>query len=587
MEADKVRDRTRDGYYAFQDYAVSHWYDHMASAIETSHEESTDIHERLNCQLKLFVEDYGIPEKRDLCLQDTEPTNMAEIFRRIPQDGRARNQWFDLEWRTSYIRSTIESFGDEASPNYADRDLLWQFYGKRLFKCSRTECNHFTTGFDSKRLRDEHLNRHIRPFICVEQHCPFQALGFGTEAELEAHLTHHHAGNDADRLLFPQPPRRKADDIHKASVRGDIAAVQGFLEAGVDVNATSRRKGGQTPLFLAARGSHLKVCEKLVESGADVNFRGPIGSEQSTALHAAVSSGNPDLIHYFLSRNDILVNQKDKDGRNVLHIAVQARSEAAVRLLLTVDELDLDTWDSSEQTPLHCAVNNGHEAVIKLFLTADKLNQDMWDSFGHTLLYAAAERGHIRVVKLLLATGKVDPDMKDGSGRTPLHAAASNGHEAVVKFLLATGKVDPDMKDGSGRTPLRAAASNGHEAVVKFLLATGKVDPYMKDGSGRTPLHAAASNGREAVVKFLLDTGKVNPDSRTDLKWTPLHEAAMYGHEAVVKLLLMTCEVDPKDNIGETPLDKAEKRRKEAVAKLLLEAGAQRGKSSYNTVLHD
>ena len=558
LQIDKQKEHIRAGYYAFQDYAVSHWYDHMTSSFKTSPEVSTDIRKQITTQLKLFLEHYGIPEKREFGIRDGEFINIAEMLRCIPQDVRDWSQWFDLEWRTSCIRSVIESLGDEESLDDANRDLKKQIYGTQLFKCSRIECNHFTTGFDSRNLRDEHLNRHNRPFICVEQHCPFQALGFETEAQLESHLARNHAGDDADKFLFPQPPRRKDDTIHKASARGDIVAVRSFLDSGVNPNTTSRLQGGETPLFLATRNSHLKICKMLVESGAEVNFKGPRGSNQSTVLHAAVSRGDAEMVHYFLSLSNILPDQLNKDSQTPLQIAVETKSEAVLQLLLATSKVNTDIRDKYGRTALSRAAEVGAETVVKMFLATGKVDPDAKDQDGRTPLSWAAKKGGEAVIALLLATGKVDPHTEDSGGRTPLGRAAGEGAEVVVKMLLA-GKVDPDSKDRYGQTPLSIAAENGRETVVEVLLATSKVDPDAKDQFGRTPLSFAAENGGEPMIALLPAVGKVDPDRKDDEGRTPPSRGAEKGAEAVIKMLLATGKVDPdaRNNRGLTPRDMA------------------------------
>jgi ankyrin repeat protein len=518
MQGDELKECIREGYYAFQDYAVSYWFDHMRSSIEASLEDPVDIHEHLARQLELFLEDYGIPDKRESYPRNRETRNVAEVLRCIPQDARARNQWFDVEWRTSCIRSTIESLREEGNLDEANADLIWQIYGVRRFKCPKIWCNHFATGFDSKAVRDQHLNRHNRPFVCVVQDCPFQALRFETEEQLEQHLARHHVGVDADQFLFPQPAREKGDNIYKASARGDNAALKRFLDRGANINTTSRTKGGETPLFLAARNSHLHVCKTLLESGADANFKGPPGSIGSTALHAAVSSGSIEMVHYFLSLSNVLPDERNGDDQSRLHIAAERKSKAVVDLLSSTGKVDPNVKDNYGRTPLIMAVETGAETVVKLLLENGNVDPDAKNDGGQTPLSRAAAAKAETMVKLLLATGKVDPDAKDNNGRTPLSRAADKGAEVIIKLLLATGNIDPDAKDNDGRTPLSRAAENGAkngtEAIIKLLLATGKVDPDAKDNDGRTPLILALEVGAEAVVKLLLETDSVDPDAK-------------------------------------------------------------------------
>ena len=55
------------------------------------------------------------------------------------------------------------------------------------------------------------------------------------------------------------------------------------------MNETSRPKGGQTALYLAVQNSHFDIVKFLLAEGANVNFRGPVGSQQETALLLAAA----------------------------------------------------------------------------------------------------------------------------------------------------------------------------------------------------------------------------------------------------------------------------------------------------------
>jgi ankyrin repeat protein len=571
QQDDELRGSIRAGYYAFQDYAVSYWFSHIYSAV-TILGNSIDTHERLVRQFKSLLEEYGIPDQSGACLGITELRNLTEVLHCIPLDARSRNQWFDLERRTSRIRHVIEELREKSDLNDANEVLTQEIYGTLQYKCPKIWCTQFNIGFESRLARDKHLNRHDRPFRCVERDCPFEALGFETETQLQRHVSRNHARIDINQFEFPQPTNKKGDTLYKASARGDVAAVKCFLDGGENVHATSRPNGGETPLILAARNCQLQVCKMLLEGGADVNFKGPRGSMGSTALHAAVSSGDIEIVHYILSLSNVLPDQRNRYSQSPLHIAAEANSEEVVKLLLATGKVDPDAKDNFHRTPLSRAAGKGAEAVVKLLLATGKVDPEAKEIHGQTPLNRAAEKGAEAVVKLLLATGKVDPDAKDNYHRTPLSRAAEEGAEAVVKLLLATDKVDPEAKDNGGRTPLSRAAEEGAEAAVKLLLATGKVDPDVKDYYGQTPLWVAARVGGEAVVKLLLATGKVDPEAKDNSGRTPLSRAAEKGAEAVVKLLLATNKVDPdaKDEHGQTPLWLAAEMGKVAVVKLLL-----------------
>ena len=79
----------------------------------------------------------------------------------------------------------------------------------------------------------------------------------------------------------------KEEGLVSAAGAGDLGAVNGFLGAGVDVNA--RNAHGSTALMDASAGGHLDVVQALLAKGADVNLQNEDGW---TALHAAANSAH-------------------------------------------------------------------------------------------------------------------------------------------------------------------------------------------------------------------------------------------------------------------------------------------------------
>ena len=63
----------------------------------------------------------------------------------------------------------------------------------------------------------------------------------------------------------------KTSSIHTHVRDGDLAGVQAYLDAGVDINA--RDKNGSTPLHWAAFKDHKDIVELLINRGAQVNAK--------------------------------------------------------------------------------------------------------------------------------------------------------------------------------------------------------------------------------------------------------------------------------------------------------------------------
>jgi ankyrin repeat protein len=289
------------------------------------------------------------------------------------------------------------------------------------------------------------------------------------------------------------------------------------------------------------------------------------------SLLRAAERGLEDVVWLLLTRSDVKVGLKDKDGRTALTYAVMGGHKTVVKMLLARSEVEADLKDKDGMTLLWWAARMEHEAIVEMLLKSGKVDADLNDNDSRTLLSWMAEEGREAVVNVLLNKG-ANLESKDKNGLTPLSWAAENGHEAVIKLLLNKG-ANLESKDKNGLTPLSWAVEKGHEAVIKLLLNKG-ANLESKDKNGLTPLSWAVERGHEAVIKLLLNKG-ANLESKDKNGQTPLSWAAKYGYKAVVKLLLdKGANLESKDKTGQTPLSWAAEKGREAVVNVLLNKGA-------------
>lgn len=84
--------------------------------------------------------------------------------------------------------------------------------------------------------------------------------------------------------------------LHLAAYYGSEEMVNILLTNGVDVD--ERDIEGDTPLYHAVMGNHIKIAETLIEAGADVDGIGSeyIGEQRSTILDIAIEYGNNEMI---------------------------------------------------------------------------------------------------------------------------------------------------------------------------------------------------------------------------------------------------------------------------------------------------
>lgn len=72
-----------------------------------------------------------------------------------------------------------------------------------------------------------------------------------------------------------------------SALDGDSDRIQQLLSKGTSVNATDN--AGYTALHYAARAGNVRICELLIQAGANVNMATKAG--QATPLHRAAMAG--------------------------------------------------------------------------------------------------------------------------------------------------------------------------------------------------------------------------------------------------------------------------------------------------------
>jgi len=132
------------------------------------------------------------------------------------------------------------------------------------------------------------------------------------------------------------------------------------------------------------------------------------------------------------------------------------------------------------------------------------------------------------------------------------------------------------------------AASQGNLAAVRRRLAGGaEIDAaFIAPGvpaSGATPLHLAVLCDQREIAEFLINQGaNLDVRAKDEHGGTPLHWAAVLGRIAIARRLIEAgADVNSKDNHGFTPLDatnydrESEKEAKLEIARLLQQKGAK------------
>jgi hypothetical protein len=110
----------------------------------------------------------------------------------------------DLGRIVSKNRSFLEDLHRSTTLRPNIREKLKNYYGINWNKCPRHACFYFYEGFPDATRRDNHVNRHEKPFCCTEPSCSRTYFGFSSEKELKKHMNINHPDPAAFAWRFPK-----------------------------------------------------------------------------------------------------------------------------------------------------------------------------------------------------------------------------------------------------------------------------------------------------------------------------------------------------------------------------------------------
>eukprot|EP00397_Hematodinium_sp_SG-2012_P044816 GEMP01050142.1.p1 GENE.GEMP01050142.1~~GEMP01050142.1.p1 ORF type:complete len:456 (+),score=99.97 GEMP01050142.1:85-1452(+) len=225
-----------------------------------------------------------------------------------------------------------------------------------------------------------------------------------------------------------------SDALGYACLAGDAGAVQGLLNAGVDIHA--QYDDGHMALTRASAGGQKDVVEMVLSRGADINWANLSGD---SALLQASRAGHTGVVEMLLSRGAD-VNHRDRRGSSALMLAARKGDHDVVKALLA-GRADIHHRDKYGFTALMKASLMGHAEVVKMLLSrgADQCI-NCTNRFGDSALMGTCRQGRKDITELLLSGG-ADINCKDKYGASAVVVAFQHEHRDVMNMLLAAGAV--------------------------------------------------------------------------------------------------------------------------------------------------
>lgn len=396
--------------------------------------------------------------------------------------------------------------------------------------------------------------------------------------------------------LVPDPKPNSLTGPLNAAIRGNHEEVAlKLLEAGAEVNFKKSWPGHGPPLLEALRSRSRTITWAILEANVNVDYERHSASEHlfdETALEAATTWGDPEIIQalFFMGANiDTCRNEPP------LSIAIKAGDRSLIDLLINLGA-DLNATSEWVLSPLAAAALARDEKTTKYLLDhgADAADeQAILNSINHDRLLMNMI---VRKFRKQYSKGR------SGFGGRILHRAIHTHDEALLDLCLSAGfdvnSLTNDKEYGiitALGLVIRKYHGSRPDLISKLLDAGGDANvptserrEYSESGSsGRTDsritvrqtafLDAIETNSLPLVELLISKGADVRKEAKLGLKRTPLQKACEVACHPIVELLLkhnVDVNAAPAARAGATALQLAAKAGSPRIANTLLALGA-------------
>ncbi len=352
-------------------------------------------------------------------------------------------------------------------------------------------------------------------------------------------------------------------------------------------------------ILWAAKNQRVSLAKKLLDHGLDPNYAGENGE---TPLMWASIHGNVELLNDLLKHGANL-DQEYSNGFRALAYATFNEHLEAVKALLNAGA-KVNAADDEGMTALHIAAGVGSVPITQALLEkgADPMQTN---TLGRTPYYYS-NINYCKKLKVLFQPLPNLPDVErfrnpelleelDQSDHETYHQHPNKVAELLFKYgatrVAETGTLKKKTFIDSPCLDITKATINSSDQLKSLSEFISKISSGELSDLATTPLMAASYMGKLQFVKDLLHHHGVNLDQENSTGSRALSFAALNGHiEIVQELLNAGADMNHINKIEKSALyyallkntdDHETLNRKEAVAHLLLDLGAEHPSNSH------
>lgn len=296
--------------------------------------------------------------------------------------------------------------------------------------------------------------------------------------------------------------------FHEAVNTQKIKVVQKMIELGADVNAPA--KSGVYPVDLAVKNSDLNMLKMLKENNCDFSFA-------NIAL-----SDNIQIIEWLAA-----------EGADVKNININFALEEEWKLKRLLElKPDLSAH------PLDYSTIFQNEKLLDLLLEAG-MNDQVRGKFPNECppIYGALKYGDLNTIKKLKEAGlNINEPCDKGFDKTPFIYIVNRGDAEMLEYYLEEENANPNEKDWTDKSALIMAVTFDNDDIIRLLIDAGAEIEYT-GYFDKTPLMHAVQYDKYLAAQTLIDKG-ANIDYVNRYKETALVVAIKDSNLSMIKLLV-------------------------------------------------
>ncbi len=321
-----------------------------------------------------------------------------------------------------------------------------------------------------------------------------------------------------------------------------------IFDEGADINC-----GAFTALSLAAIAGKVRFLEKLIESGAVLDYSDH--DSGATTLISAATGGNVYAVYLVLKKTleegkIDSVNKRDQGGYAALHMAVMSANPETVKLLL------LAGADPS-------VVSNIGETPLQIAESGSSMSEEIAERRRYIAEIIKSYPSHVGSVDKAVISRKFK-ELEFGKNIAVMNSAPMSGRpypetkaliasKAEALFALCAGGIDVNTKTIAFNDPssneisfLSIAAKLGNADYVRRLLALGAESDSV-DSFGRSVLRNAVISGNPEVVSLIFADLKAKGKKDSAFEMKDSRRSSMIIQEALESPIFSREDSKPED----------------------------------------